>query len=227
MGIDRPNETPSPTPSPDHPDVSAASEPGPDRTARWEPEGATDVVADPAPAPDHDTGDGGQQERLHNQLEPEMPDLPSGESDNFNYQPIGLVKSYEDRVGTELEQAEGLGRGAASAERQPEEFRDALNGAADAGGLVKWTVSPDGDLRVMNPDPGDLKHTVLTEGGDVIAAGEAAVSYDDDGNLQVDLEEHSGHYRPDEADGRLALGASAFELHGIRVITRPDTSSGA
>src|SRR5436305_723336 len=88
MGIDDPTTTPSPDDPPRTPDVSATGELSREGRDRF------------APA---------DSERISSTLEPAMPNLPAGETEYYNYQPMGLLRSHEPHLADEMGTAERLG----------------------------------------------------------------------------------------------------------------------
>jgi len=58
-----------------------------------------------------------------------------------------------------------------------------------------------------------IAHTVLTQGGPVVAAGEAVIIAGSDDRLCTEITNQSGHYLPDEQS--LEIGKQAFKAFGI------------
>ncbi len=85
-------------------------------------------------------------------------------------------------------------------------------------GTIKWVVMPDGDLLVMPKyvDDIELAHSVLARGEPVQAAGEARVIGANGLYIGLDINNWSGHYRPDES--AVPIGRWAFEARGIRFL---------
>jgi hypothetical protein len=83
------------------------------------------------------------------------------------------------------------------------------------GGTIKWAVTVEGELLIVpkHIKGQELAHTVLTNGGPVLAAGEAEIAGTDGQYVVIEINDHSGHYRPDRAS--LRLGVQAFEERGI------------
>ncbi len=84
-----------------------------------------------------------------------------------------------------------------------------------AAGTVKWAVTVEGELLVIPKfvQGQELAHTVLTNGGPVLAAGEVEIVRTNGQYGVLDINAHSGHYQPDRAS--LRLGEQAFVNRGI------------
>ncbi|MFI5908167.1 polymorphic toxin-type HINT domain-containing protein [Dactylosporangium sp. NPDC051541] len=88
--------------------------------------------------------------------------------------------------------------------------------AAVSGGTVKWAVLEDGSLVVMPKFVGghEISHAVLSRGEPVIAAGEADIAgSSSSGYFGLDINNHSGHFRPSSES--LQIGRDAFAQAGI------------
>jgi hypothetical protein len=78
-------------------------------------------------------------------------------------------------------------------------------------GPIKWVVDQDGELKIMEKfkDGEELKHTVLSNGNPVLAAGEAEiVGNSTDGYLILEFNNNSGHFIP--SSGSLDIGKEKF-----------------
>jgi hypothetical protein len=90
-------------------------------------------------------------------------------------------------------------------------FDDVVN-----GGRIKWAVTTDGELLVIpkNVDGvGEIPHSVITRGGDVLAAGEAEIASAGGVRFGSDITAHSGHFRPSLES--LDVAREAFARYGI------------
>lgn len=87
--------------------------------------------------------------------------------------------------------------------------------AAISGGTVKWAVLEDGSLVVQPKFVGghEISHAVLSRGAPVRAAGEADIAGSSSGYFGLDINNHSGHFRPSAES--LQIGRDAFERAGI------------
>ena len=85
-------------------------------------------------------------------------------------------------------------------------------------GTIKWVVNLAGELSVMPKfvSGEEIAHTILTAGAPVLAAGEAEIVGTAGQYLLLDLNRHSGHYRPDAASVR--IGLRAFAAAGIECL---------
>jgi len=83
------------------------------------------------------------------------------------------------------------------------------------GGTIKWAVTVEGELLIVPKyvKGEELAHAVLTNGGPVLAAGEAEIAITDGQYVVIEINNYSGHYHPDRAS--LRLGEQAFEVRGI------------
>jgi hypothetical protein len=89
-------------------------------------------------------------------------------------------------------------------------FDDVVN-----AGTVKWAVLEDGRLVVIpkNVAGEEMKHSVLSGGRPVRAAGEADIAGGNGGYYGLDINNLSGHFRP--SDASLQIGIDAFRSFGI------------
>lgn len=82
-------------------------------------------------------------------------------------------------------------------------------------GRLKWAVTEDGELHVgpkfVNGE--EVPHTALTNGRNVLAAGEADVAGTAGQYVGLDITNHSGHYMPSAES--LEIGRNAFASYGI------------
>jgi len=81
---------------------------------------------------------------------------------------------------------------------------------------VKWVVCLDNTIRIVpkHIDGVEISHAFLTNGEEVLAAGEAEIVAMGDGDyLGAQITNHSGHYEPPAAS--LALAVALFANHGI------------
>lgn len=83
-------------------------------------------------------------------------------------------------------------------------------------GMIEWAADLTGGLLVIPKfvRGEELAHTVLTAGAPVLAAGEAEIVGIVGNYLLLELNRHSGHYRPDAA--RPHPGLRAFAAADIR-----------
>ena len=88
--------------------------------------------------------------------------------------------------------------------------------AAIEDGTIKWAILEDGRL-VIQPkfvDGHEISHSVLSGGGPVRAAGEAEVAGSrSHGYFGLDINNHSGHFRPSTES--LQAGRDAFAAAGV------------
>ncbi|MEU3130803.1 polymorphic toxin-type HINT domain-containing protein [Streptomyces sp. NPDC047726] len=97
------------------------------------------------------------------------------------------------------------------------------SGAGSAGfdsavgsGTIKWAVREDGSLVVVPKfvDGQEISHSVLSRGAPVRAAGEADIAGSSgDGFFGLDINNHSGHFRP--SNESLQIGRDAFAAAGV------------
>jgi hypothetical protein len=82
-------------------------------------------------------------------------------------------------------------------------------------GSVKWVVTEQGELLVIPKyvEGVEISHTVLTNGQSVLAAGEAEISIAGKQGVGIDINYHSGHYKPTPES--VAIGKEAFAKYGI------------
>jgi hypothetical protein len=88
-------------------------------------------------------------------------------------------------------------------------------------GTVKWVLTVEGELLFIpeKVDGAELAHPVMTNGGPVLAAGEAEIVELGDGEYGLlKFTGNSGHYRPDSQSVRRAR--QVFEAAGIRTLRR-------
>ncbi len=113
-----------------------------------------------------------------------------------------------DRLREELARAARLGV-------SPRRIGDPGFAGVAAEGTVKWAVTVAGELLIVPKyvRGEELPHTVLTNGEPVLAAGEAEIVRMDDQYALLDINHHSGHYRPDRQS--LRIGERAFADRGI------------
>jgi hypothetical protein len=82
-------------------------------------------------------------------------------------------------------------------------------------GAINWAVTENGDLlfapRSVRGEA--IAHTVLTQGGPVVAAGEAYIAVDRNERFCTEITNQSGHYLPDRES--LEIGEKAFKVSGI------------
>ncbi len=78
-------------------------------------------------------------------------------------------------------------------------------------GPIKWVVMESGELLVAQSI---IAHTVLTNGGDVMAAGEALIAIDGNERTCLEINANSDHYQLDERS--LEVGRQAFAQFGIQ-----------
>jgi RHS repeat-associated protein len=90
-------------------------------------------------------------------------------------------------------------------------------------GTVKWSVDVRGELRVIPKyvNGVELKHSVITGGEPVIAAGEAEISALNGEYYLSDINAQSGHYFNPESNftnQSLNIGRQAFESAGVHIL---------
>jgi hypothetical protein len=131
--------------------------------------------------------------------------------------PLGLCPAFPnqlpDELESELERADQLGVKPLSPGDPG--FEDMVN-----AGKVKWAVTEDGQLHVIPHSiegDGEIPHTVATGGKPVLAAGEADIAGTQGEYQGLDIDNHSGHYKPSPESTQ--IGRDAFAAHGI---TFPD-----
>ncbi len=96
------------------------------------------------------------------------------------------------------------------------EFDRVINEDATEMGKVKWAVLQDGTLVVVPKFVGrhEIPHTALTRGKPVLAAGEAVILGNSrDGYFGLEIDNHSGHYKPSQASK--SKGVAAFKALGV------------
>lgn len=116
----------------------------------------------------------------------------------------------KDSLPDELAQAERLGvKPMSPADGR---FDEMLEGA---DGQVKWAVLENGQLVVIPKYAGgeEIKHTVLSGGQPVLAAGEANIAGGSGGYYGLEINYNSGHYLPSTES--LQTGVDAFARFGI------------
>lgn len=98
--------------------------------------------------------------------------------------------------------------------------------ANEKNNSLKWAVTESGALLFVphSVEGEEISHTVLTNGGPVVATGEAVVVVVNNKRFCAKITNHSGHYRPDESS--LEIGKQAFRASGITLLN-DDSSSGA
>ncbi|MEM8528257.1 MAG: DUF4157 domain-containing protein [Bacteroidota bacterium] len=112
----------------------------------------------------------------------------------------------DDLLDLELAKAKELG--VKPIEPGTPEFDAAIN-----NGQVKWAVTQDGDLLVIPKDIDgiELHHSVISEGNPVLSAGEAQIAGNaTDGYYMLELDNHSGHFKPSGQSAEL-FGKPGFE----------------
>ena len=101
------------------------------------------------------------------------------------------------------------------------EFDQMVQNVEQKGEKLKWVVTQDSELWFIPAKVNDneISHSVITNGGDVIAAGETEIMSSWDCGFKyitLDLTSRSGHYEPSPASlGRIAQ--LVFERNGIYV----------
>lgn len=97
----------------------------------------------------------------------------------------------------------------------PVKVSDPAFAAMAEQGTVKWAVLQNGDLVAVPKDVmgQEIKHSVLSNGAPVLAAGEATI--DLYGNLKygAEINRYSGHFQPKASS--LQIGVDAFKDAGI------------
>ncbi len=83
-------------------------------------------------------------------------------------------------------------------------------------GDIKWVVTVDGELWIIPHTVGndEIKHSIITNGGDVIAAGDANIAGSNGQYIGIDISNNSGHYLPSEES--LEIAKKIFESYGIK-----------
>ncbi len=88
--------------------------------------------------------------------------------------------------------------------------------AAINSGTIKWAVDGNGNLLIMQKyarDGTEIKHSVLTGGKPVLAAGEADIAGSGGAYFGLELNRNSGHFLPSQES--LEIGKKAFAKAGI------------
>ncbi len=67
--------------------------------------------------------------------------------------------------------------------------------------------------RLVCTDGIEIAHTILTNGGPVVAAGEADIAVYGNECIGIEITNYSGHYLPDSSS--LEIGKQAFKVFGI------------
>jgi hypothetical protein len=98
---------------------------------------------------------------------------------------------------------------------EPIRFGDEGFDAIANSGTIKWAINEAGELLIIPKYVGDveLKHSVLTNGEPVIAAGEAEIAVDSGTRVGISINRNSGHFQTSAES--LELGLDAFNEHGI------------
>jgi len=101
------------------------------------------------------------------------------------------------------------------------EFDQMVQNAEQNGEKLKWVVTQDGELWFIpaRVDDNEIYHSVITNGGDVIAAGETEIMSSWESGFKyiaLDLTNHSGHYKPSPASLD-QIAKLVFEQNGIYV----------
>ncbi|MFL0805485.1 MAG: DUF637 domain-containing protein [Agarilytica sp.] len=112
----------------------------------------------------------------------------------------------EEDLETEREMADS--HGVVPIKVDDENFADIAN-----GGPIKWVVTPDGELWVVPKFGDDIKHSIASGGGAVIAAGEAEIVVGEGIVIGDSINRRSGHYEPTAQS--LDIGVEAFGRYGI------------
>lgn len=86
-------------------------------------------------------------------------------------------------------------------------------------GPIKWAVLQNGDLVAIPKNIGldEIKHSVLSNGKSVLAAGEATVDIFGNFKYGDEINRISGHFKPSASS--LNIGISAFKNAGIEFKT--------
>ena len=115
-----------------------------------------------------------------------------------------------DRLADETELAKELGVTPVQV-GQPG-FDKAIN---EDDGQVKWVITKDGELWIIPKyvDNQEIAHSVIANGGDVIAAGEATIAGSDGSYIGLEITNHSGHYQPSVES--LNVAREIFKEYGI------------
>src|SRR5690242_7830693 len=82
---------------------------------------------------------------------------------------------------------------------------------------VKWAIDANGVLKVIPKRVGskEIKHSVITGGKPVLAAGEAYIAGSNGTYYLLDIDNNSGHFLPSSES--LQLGINAFAAAGVIV----------
>jgi len=121
----------------------------------------------------------------------------------------------------EVETALARELGVKPAQAGTPEFDQMIQNAEQSGEKLKWVITQDGELWFIPAKVGDkeIYHSVITNGGDVIAAGETEImsSWKPGSKyITLDLTNRSGHYEPSPAS-LYQIAKSVFERNGICV----------
>ncbi|MBT2458326.1 hypothetical protein J7E98_27205 [Streptomyces sp. ISL-86] len=125
-----------------------------------------------------------------------------------NTQPCTFANQMPDNLERELRSAENLGV-------TPSASGTAAFDRAIDGEFVKWVILEDGSLVVVakNVQGQEIYHSVLSNGDPVLAAGEANIVGSNGTYFGIELNNHSGHFRPSSES--LELGRQAFARAGV------------
>jgi len=119
---------------------------------------------------------------------------------------------YSNQLPTELahELAEARSVGIVPIRVDDAEFA----GIANAG-TTKWAVIENRELLIVPKyvDTIEIKHTELSNGNPVWAAGEADIAITNNRMFGIEINHYSGHYRPNIES--LEIGRAAFAAYGI------------
>ncbi|SDW83062.1 RHS repeat-associated core domain-containing protein [Saccharopolyspora shandongensis] len=136
---------------------------------------------------------------------------PTRQIDPLGLQNCLFPNQMPDTLDQELALAEQLGVSPTSPGTP--EFDSMIN-----DGQIKWAVTEDGELRAIpkHVNGQEISHSVLTNGNPVQAAGEANIAGGNGGYFGLEVNNHSGHFRP--SDSSLDVGRDAFRQHGIEFL---------
>jgi hypothetical protein len=113
-----------------------------------------------------------------------------------------------DELAGELETARKLGV-------KPMSLSDQGFEAVVNAGTIKWAVTESGELKIIPKyiNEVELKHSVLTNGQPVLAAGEAEIAISGSKRVGITINRQTGHFQASEES--LQIGVEEFKKHGI------------
>jgi hypothetical protein len=122
--------------------------------------------------------------------------------------PDPIPNQLPDSLEEELNLADSLG--VQPAAPGTPEFDEMIN-----SGKIKWAITEDGQLLAVPKfvNNQQIKHTAITRGGRVRAAGEADIAGSDGNYVGLEIDNQSGHYLPPEST--LGFARRVFQAFDI------------